>query len=104
MSFDSSFVQNAFISEAYNTTMLLLRTLLPLALLMACSHLHAGNFTLNTKESTLAADAKASPPHSFTNTATTFTTDIEINPKTLEVTKAACRFKFADIGIKKRAE
>ncbi|MFQ3240687.1 MAG: hypothetical protein ACI9JZ_000363 [Lentimonas sp.] len=102
MSFDSSFVQNAFISEAYNTTMLLLRTLLPLALLMACSHLHAGNFTLNTKESTLAADAKASPPHSFTNTATTFTS--EINPKTLEVTKAACRFKFADIGIKKRAE
>jgi polyisoprenoid-binding protein YceI len=81
--------------------MLPLRTLLPLALLIALSNLHAGNFVLNTTKSTLAADVKASPPHSFTCTATTFQTDLQINPQTLEVTKAVCRFKFADIDSEK---
>lgn len=78
-----------------------LYALIGISLLSLISTLHAGNFELDEENSLLAADAKASPPHSFTYTAKQFQTDIQIDPQKLEVSSATCTFQFADLDSKK---
>lgn len=57
----------------------------------------AGNFKIDKDASELAATMHASPSHDFTTVAQDYSYDIQINPKTLEIVKAECRFKFADL-------
>lgn len=59
-------------------------------------------FIPDYKASTLAVDAKASPPHSFTVTAEEFETEIEIDPDSLVPTSAVCRFRFDDMDSEKK--
>lgn len=72
-------------------------------LLLSICPIHAGNFIVDKTQSELAADMHASPSHDFTTVARDYTYDIEINPDTLVVTKASCRFKFADLDSDKNA-
>jgi polyisoprenoid-binding protein YceI len=64
---------------------------------LAAAPLHAGNYQIDKTQSELAADMHATPSHRFTSVAQDYTYDIEINPETLEVEKARCSFKFADL-------
>lgn len=61
----------------------------------------AGNFQLSPESSTLGVNGKASPPHSFTSMASSFSVDIEIDPETLEVKQATCSFPFDKMDSKK---
>jgi polyisoprenoid-binding protein YceI len=58
---------------------------------------YGGNFEIDRSASVIGADAKASPPHTFTTIATDYTYDIQINPETLDVSKATFSFKFSDL-------
>ena len=59
--------------------------------------LFAGNFKVDREVSEVAVDAKASPPHAFISVATDYEYDIQIDSKTLAVSKAVFRFKFSDL-------
>jgi polyisoprenoid-binding protein YceI len=69
--------------------------------LMVCgASLWAGNFQVDKSNSEVAADAKASPPHSFTNFLTDYEYDIEIDPESLTVSRAVFEFNFANLDSK----
>lgn len=61
----------------------------------------AGNFSPNKTDSYLKAEAHASPSHDFETIVRNFTTDIEINPETLEIKLAKCRFDFKSLDSNK---
>ena len=63
-------------------------------LLLAHATLQAGNFVVDKTKSELAADMHASPSHDFTSVAQKYSCDIDIDPQTLAIQKAVCRFQF----------
>ena len=82
--------------------MKIIRHLLFLSVLLVQAQLvHAGNFVVDKSQSELAADMHASPSHDFTSVAQDFSCDIEIDPQTLAIRKAVCRFKFDDLDSEK---
>ncbi len=85
----------------YSPSMNLIRLSLSILLIVYSSSLWAGNFQVNKSNSEVAADAKASPPHTFTNFLTDYEYDIQIDPETLGVSKAVFEFKFEDLDSKK---
>ena|GEM_PF-567464 len=63
-------------------------------LCLASATARAGNFVVDKSQSELAADMHASPSHNFTTVAKDYACDIEIDPDSLRITKATCRFEF----------
>ncbi len=61
----------------------------------------AGNFKVDKKVSEVAVNAKASPSHTFTSVAKEYSYDIDIDPESLEVSKAVFSFKFSDLDSNK---
>lgn len=84
--------------------MKIIRHLLFFSVLLAQAQFaQAGNFVVDETKSELAADMHASPFQNFTSVAKDYSCDIEIDPQTLTINKAVCRFKFDDLDSGKRA-
>lgn len=57
----------------------------------------AGNYQIDKSKSTVAVDARATPPHTFTSVAKDYQYDIQIEPGKLSLDKAIFSFKFEDL-------
>ena len=65
--------------------------------LFSVQTLQAGNFVVNSENSEVLADAKASPPHTVTSYVRHYSCDLQVDPVSLKVTVARFAFNLADL-------
>ncbi len=66
------------------------------ALVLFFSSLQAGNFRINKKASEIRVESKATPPHTVKSFVRDYSADIQLDTKTLAVSKAEFSFKLKD--------